>query len=254
VALRRHLGITSSADPPDAPALEHRRRRHRGIFVLVFYVRAGSMAVSDWDATWVGARALLQGRSPYAVITMPPWPWHLNYPLPGVILSIPFTVLPLHLARAAFVAVGTAVFTFVVTREHYWTLYFVFSGAMLASWAPVQWAPLLVAATLAPSLGWMLAAKPTAGFALWVAWPRRVALIGGIALVLVSLAIQPGWIAEWLHGVSGNPHRPPLVRPGGVLLLLGLLRWRRPEGRLLVALCIDAAERRRCTKRCRSSC
>ena len=32
--------------------------------------------------------------------------------------------------------------------------------------------------------------------------------------------------------------RPHLLRPLGFLLLLGLLRWRRPEGRLLAALCV----------------
>ena len=36
----------------------------------------------------------------------------------------------------------------------------------------------------------------------------------------------------------GSPvHAPPLLRPGGFLLLAALLRWRRPEARLLAALC-----------------
>jgi hypothetical protein len=206
--------------------------------VLVFYFRIGPLAVSDWDATWVGARALLGGGSPYAVITMPPWPWHLNYPLPGVLISSPFTLFPLPIARALFAGVGTALFTYVVTRRHWWPLLFVSSGAMLASWVPVAWSPLLVAAALSPALGWILVGKPTMGFALWVARPGRVAVVGGALLVLLSFAIQPNWVAEWLGGVTENPHRPLLLRPAGFLLLLGLLRWRQGEGRLLAALCV----------------
>jgi hypothetical protein len=209
-----------------------------GIFVLLFYFRAGPLAVSDWDATWVGAKALIRGWNPYAVITSPPWPWHLNYPLPAVILTVPFTVFPVHIARALFVGLGTALFTFVVTRRHYWPLYFVSSGAMLASWIPVAWSPFLVAAALTPALGWALVAKPTTGFVLWTARPTRLAVYGGAALILLGLLIQPHWIGDWLYGVWGNPHRPLILRPAGFLLLLGLLRWRRPEGRLLVALCL----------------
>ena len=206
--------------------------------VLVFYDRAGPLAVSDWDATWFGARALLGGGSPYAVITMPPWPWHLNYPLPGVLISTPFTLFPLHIARALFAAAGTALFAFLVTRRYWWPLFFVTSGAMLASWVPVAWSPLLVAAALSPALGWILVGKPTMGFALWAARPGWVAVGGGVALIALSFAIYPGWAGEWLSGVSGNPHRPLLLRPLGFLLLLGLLRWRQGEGRLLAALCV----------------
>ena len=206
--------------------------------VIQFYNRAGPLAVSDWDATWVGALALLDGQSPYAAITMPPWPWNLNYPLPGVIINVPFAVFPLPIARAVFVAVGTALFTFCVTRRFLWPLFFVSSGAMLASWFPAAWSPLLLAAALTPALGWILVGKPTMGFALWVARPGLVAAVGGAALIAASFALQPGWVSEWLGGVAHNPHRPLLLRPMGFLLLLGLLRWRAGGGRLLATLCV----------------
>jgi hypothetical protein len=209
-----------------------------GVFVVALYSRQAAGVVSDWDATWVGARALLEGKSPYAAVQMPPWPWRINYPMPAILLSAPLALLPLWLARGVFVGVATAVFTFVVTRRAWWPLYFVLSPAMLWSWIAVKWEPLMVAAALTPTLGWILTVKPTQGFALWSAYPRREAVIGGLAILALSFAVYPPWVPEWIGSLAGTPHRPHLIRPLGFLLLLGLLRWRRPEGRLLAVLCV----------------
>ena len=207
-----------------------------GVFVMLLYARQETGVISDWDPTFAGTQALLRGESPYAAIQVPPWPNWLLYPLPALLFTVPFTVLPLELARGLFAAVGAAAFTYVVTRRGRWTLYLLLSGAMLWSWVDVQWPPLLIAAALIPNFSWLLAIKPTLGFALWVAYPSRKAVIGGLLFVAVSLLVRPGWIDEWLDAVSRTPHAPHLLRPGGLLLLLGLLRWRRPEGRLLACL------------------
>jgi hypothetical protein len=207
-----------------------------GIFVILLYERQEPGVISDWDPTFAATEALLRGENPYAAIQVPPWPNWLLYPLPALLFTAPFTLLPLTLARGIFAAVGAAAFTYVVTRRGRWTLYFLLSGAMLWSWVDVQWPPLLIAAALTPSFSWLLAIKPTAGFALWAAYPNRKAVIGGLLFLGVSLLVRPGWIQEWLDSVSRTPHAPHLLRPGGFLLLLGLLRWRRPEGRLLACL------------------
>ena len=209
-----------------------------GLFVLALYARQDPAVISDWDPTWVATKALLRGESPYAAIQVPPWPNWLLYPLPALLVTMPFTCIPLALARGIFAAIGTAAFTWVITRRHRWTLYFLISGAMLWSWMVVQWTPLLIAAALTPSLSWLLPVKPTLGFALWTAWPSRKAVFGGLLLVGISLLVRPGWVQEWLASVAKTPHEPHLLRPGGFLLLLGMLRWRRPEGRLLAALCL----------------
>jgi hypothetical protein len=209
-----------------------------GLFVLALYARQQTGVISDWDPTWVATTALLRGESPYAAIQVPPWPNWLLYPLPALLVTVPFTYIPLPLARGIFAAIGTAAFTYVITRRHRWTLYFLISGAMLWSWVVVQWQPLLIAAVLTPSLSWLLAVKPTLGFALWTAWPNRKAVIGGLLFVGISLLVRPGWVQEWLASVARTPHEAHLLRPGGFLLLLGMLRWRRPEGRLLAALCL----------------
>ena len=209
-----------------------------GLFVLALYARQQAGVISDWDPTWVATKALLRGESPYAAIQVPPWPNWLLYPLPALLVTVPWTYVPLPLARGLFAAIGTAAFTYVITRRHRWTLYFLISGAMLWSWVVVQWTPLLIAAVLTPSLSWLLPVKPTLGFALWTAWPSRKAVFGGLTLVGISLLIRPSWVQEWLASVAKTPHEPHLLRPGGFLLLLGMLRWRRPEGRLLAALCL----------------
>jgi hypothetical protein len=207
-----------------------------GGFVVLLYARQSAGVISDWDPTWAGTPALLRGESPYAAIQVPPWPNWLLYPLPALLFTVPFTFVPLPLARGIFAAVGAAAFTYVVTRRGRWTLYFLLSGAMLWSWVDVQWPPLLIAAALTPGFSWILAVKPTAGFALWAAYPNRWAVLGGLLFVAVSLLVRPEWIPEWLDSVARTPHTSHLFRPGGFVLLLGLLRWRRPEGRLLACL------------------
>jgi hypothetical protein len=227
---------------PTPPSREWRMRAAivaglvAGVFVVLLYARQETGVISDWDPTFAGTKALLRGESPYAAIQVPPWPNWLLYPLPALLFTAPFTFLPLWLARGIFAAIGTAGFTYVVTRQGRWTLYFLFSGAMLWSWVDVQWAPLLIAAALVPAFSWLLAIKPTAGFVLWMAYPNSKAVWGGLLFVALTFVVRPGWVPEWLDAVSRTPHSPHLLRPGGFLLLLGLLRWRRPEGRLLSCL------------------
>src|SRR5882724_1458571 len=87
------------------------------VFVYVLYARQTRNVISDWDPSWVGTQALLHGRNPYAAIQVPPWPNYLLYPLPALLLTAPFTFIPLAGARALFAGIGTAAFTFVVTAR-----------------------------------------------------------------------------------------------------------------------------------------
>ena len=45
-----------------------------GVFVVVLYSRQEPGVISDWDPRGPAARALLEGKSPYAAMQMPPWP------------------------------------------------------------------------------------------------------------------------------------------------------------------------------------
>lgn len=236
------MQVAALPDTSDPPSREWRAKVALAaglvacVFVVLVYRRQQPGTISDWDPTFVATQALLRGESPYQAIQVPPWPNWLLYPLPALLVTAPFTWIPLPLARGIFAGLGTAVFTWVITRRHRWTLYFLLSGSMLWSWLVVQWPPLLIAAALTPALSWLLAVKPTTGFALWSGWPNRIAVIGGLLFLGLTLVVRPGWIPEWLASVSKTPHEPHLLRPGGFLMLLGLLRWRRPEGRMLAVL------------------
>ena len=205
-------------------------------FVYALYARQTRDVLSDWDPTFVGTQALLHGRSPYAAIQVPPWPNYLLYPLPALLLSAPFTFIPLAVARALFAGIGAAAFTFVITARGRWTLWFLISGAMLWSWITVQWPPLLIAAALTPtSPGCSRRSRPSA-------WPcgapirtARPSSVESSSWGLCFL-VWPGWVHEWLASVAKTPHKSHFLRPGGFLLLLALLRWRRPEARLLAVL------------------
>jgi hypothetical protein len=65
----------------------------------------------------------------------------------------------------------------------------------------------------------------------------RWLVAGGAILIACSFAVFPGWLGYWIENARNAPmSRLSWLRPGGPLLLVALVRWRRPEARLLVAL------------------
>jgi hypothetical protein len=96
--------------------------------------------------------------------------------------------------------------------------------------------PLLIAAAILPWLSGALVAKPSIGAALWAWRPDRRAIIGSLGLLLISVVLLPGWPSEWLAALHRTNHMAPILKPWGWVLLLGALRWRTPEGRLLLVL------------------
>jgi hypothetical protein len=60
-----------------------------------------------------------------------------------------------------------------------------------------------------------------------------------VVLFAVSLFWLPSWPSEWLVRINaGNPLRAPLLNPLGCLVVLVLLRWRRPETWLVLVSAI----------------
>ena len=196
-------------------------------------------AVSDWDQCWLAGRALLRGESPYGAVNAESSPWPLIYPLPAVLVSLPFTPVSLPLARALFAGVSSGFLAYALSTRWLGLLPFI-SGAYVWSLISVQWAPLLIAAVLLPWLSALLLVKPTTGVALWIGWPRRAAIIGALVLLAASFAVDPEWVTKWRAGVGSSVvyHVSPVMRPFGWVLLLALLRWRRPEGRFLTAFAL----------------
>jgi hypothetical protein len=207
-------------------------------YVLLFYHTRSPLAVSDFDAIWTAARALRSGHDPYRAIASPPWPWNLQYPLPAVLLGLPFSVLPVGLSRATFMGVSAGLLAWALTRRAWWPLLVMAGGQYFFALQSVQWTPLFTAAVLLIPLRAVWAVKPTTGLPLFAAYPNRWTIAGALALFLAASLVWPGWMEGWLAAVRTAPHRPAILQPGGALLLLALLRWRLPEGRQLAALAL----------------
>jgi hypothetical protein len=191
---------------------------------------------SDFDQLWIAARALLERNEPYQAVLAAGNLYPLYYPLTGVMLVLPLTPLPLGAARIAFAALTGFVAGYGLRRLGAWAWLALLSPVWWAAAIQGQVAPGLAGAALVPSLGLILAAKPTVGLALWLSRPTARAVMSAAAITLISVLLWPTWPVTWLRTVQDASHfTAPVQRPGGVLLLLALLRWRTPQGRLLAA-------------------
>lgn len=205
---------------------------------------------SDFDQIWYGAKALRLGRDPYAVIgpgrEWGSWPWRLYYPVPALLPALPLSYLDVVTARSVFAAVSAGCFALLVSRLGYAHLAALLSASLISAISLVQFTPLLACAALSPAFGWVLSCKPNMGLAVLATARsnRWLAISMGLSamMVVLSLAIQPAWPTQWLAAVREGEHFTPFVlRPGGALLLLALLRWRRPEARWLALLSLVPA-------------
>lgn len=194
----------------------------------------------DFTWPWRAARVLLEGHDPYQVIQATgayPFNTGLFYPLPAGLLAIPFAPLPPALAGTLFVVISAALLAWGLTAKAPHHL-FVFASAPFCMAALLgQWSPILTAAALLPSLQFVCAAKPTIGFAAWLYQPSLRGALLALALVAISLVIQPQWPLQWLEALRGTmSYRGPALTLAGCFTLLAALRWRRREGRLFLGM------------------
>lgn len=202
--------------------------------------------VSDFDQVWAAARALLDGRDPYEVVGPRGefvWKWPLYYPLPALLVVAPLGLLPVIAARAIFAGVGAGLLAWGVTRDGWqrWPIFI--SVSFMVTVELGQWSALYAAAFFLPGLAAIGVAKPNLGAVLAAGDRTGRTLLwlgsGAVFLILASYLVQPGWHEPWLRHLREAPHfRAPVMRPLGFLLLLAVLKWRRPEARWLLALSI----------------
>jgi len=194
--------------------------------------------IPDFHWWWVGARALLDGQNPYEAVPRVIGPaFHLYHPMPAILVAVPFALLRPDVALSLFSALSTAILAFAVTRTSYARLPLFLSASFAHAAVMGQWSLLLTAALFLPWLAFLGAAKPNVGLALLgtsLSWRAALAMV---LFAVVSLAAMPSWPREWLTQLPNSPyHFSPLRTPVGFLTLLALLRWRRPEARLLAVL------------------
>lgn len=226
------------------------QRRSLTIAVLVGFVTGLATwaflsrpdAPSDFFHYWSATRTLLTGGDPYTVIAQGPansWQDKTLYPLPTLLLLTPFALLPLAASGAAFIGISSGLAAWGLARTGADRLPLFLSAPFLLSLSLGQWSPFLVAAALIPALGVIVSAKPTLGFAAFVARPAWATVIAVTVLLVISLMIMPTWPAKWLANVSHREEKfLPILRPGGFLLAVSLLSWRRPEGRLFAVMSV----------------
>jgi hypothetical protein len=201
---------------------------------------------TDFDPVRYAARLVLHGQNPYALIGPGRpvfWNFRLLYPLPAVLVAMPFLAMPIVAARALFVGITSGLLAFVMTRKSWWPALVFLSASWWYAIGVAQWSPGLLAATSLPWLGFLVAAKPNMGLAVLAAassWRAFIILTcTATAIAALSFVVMPHWLAGWQDATRDTPHVRPLVAIfGGPLLLLASLRWRRPDARLLLALAI----------------
>lgn len=187
---------------------------------------------TDFEVLWSATRLWVNGRDPYALR-----PCCLFYPLPSLMLVWPLHWLARGIATALFVALPAALLAWRLSRDALWPLLALASPSFVMAVVLGQWTPWLLLAMLWPAMGFLFAGKPTLGAACIAYRPTVPAVIGGVAITLMSLALSPTWPISWLRNLPAVIEHPsPILAPFGVLLTLALLRWRNREARLLLAM------------------
>jgi hypothetical protein len=228
-------------------------RANRIVFALVVGVMAAGIRglvhvvhpaySSDFGPAWFGGGALLRGLNPYDLIgpdRVFGGVWYMAYPATTMVLAIPLSFLAEHTATLAFVAISAALLAYGIASSGLFRWPLFLSGAFIDAALAAQWSPLLTAALCIPALSWLVAAKPNFAIPLiGYASSRRtliIAAVGGLALTALSLAIRPTWPIEWKNSLTNWDGVLPIVHLGGFLIPLALLKWKRRDARLLIAM------------------
>lgn len=215
-----------------------------GALIIYAQYTKGQNVHTDFGMTWFGARALATGNDPYLLIgpgRQFDYEWTLIYPATALVAVMPLAPLTEQIAATVFVGISTFLLAFGVTRQGWYLLPLFATEAYSSSARLGQWSIVLTSVLFFPWVALILAAKPQAAIPLLLGTASRkalvLAIIGGIGLTIISLVLMPRWPFEWLAGVRAARFMdPPITRFGGPLVLLALLRWRRPEAWLVVAL------------------
>lgn len=194
-------------------------------------------------ATWVlvAARQWRQGFNPYTTAVNPGLylsglPTPSFYPFTAVLAALPFSFLPDPIAVVAWVSIIVGLMTYAITQDGWWRLPILGSLPLIASILQVQWAPLMLCMWMYPALLPIASLKPNLGLALATRKITRAGIIAAFAFLLFSLVLFPLWPWYWLGTAKQATHLIPLLFWPGPFLVLALIRWKKPESRLLLVM------------------
>jgi hypothetical protein len=211
--------------------------------VIAWRLAYHTTGFEDFGQLWTAARSARAGLDPYlAVSAMREYrTWGLLYPGTAIVAILPFSFASLLTDRTLFTVLGAMVFAFLATRDGWgrapWVVHFGFLQACDLG----QWSTWLAVAVMCPWLGGLAVCKPNIGLAVIAAIRSRrgliTAAIGGVALLVASLVWMPEWPRRWLATLPhGADNLPLIIGPGGPVLALVLLRWRRWETRFFLMM------------------
>jgi hypothetical protein len=192
--------------------------------------------VIDFGYYWTGGKEVLAGHDPYKTVVP------FIYPLTAAVALTPLAWLPLIPAGVVFMGVSMGCCAYALTREGWERLPILMSFPALWAMSSGQWAPLVACAALSSGFGWAAACKPTLGIVMLARRMRWQGFAVAAAFGVLTLLIVPLWPLAWITAMrqfSGEKlHHIPILIPGGLLLLLAALRWRTPDGRLLLGMAV----------------
>jgi hypothetical protein len=194
----------------------------------------------DYLMIWRATHIVLDGGDPYRLMwwmNLPALHTPFNYPLPAIGMGLPFVRLQQQIAAITFVACSAGLLGFAITRRDFDRVPILLSVPYVFAAQLSQTSFLILALALLPAAAGLTVMKPNIGLAL-LAWrPRRWTVITGGLLLVGTILVSPQWPAEWLAFVRTSPtHHPPITTGIGVVALLAVVKWRRPEARLLIAM------------------
>lgn len=212
-----------------------------GGFIAYFGMHAApDQLAKDFSWPWRAARILLDGDNPYQLMQATgPYPYNVGlfYPLPAGLIAAPFAWFTPAVAGGLFVAISAALLAWGITKDAPQRLVMFASAPFCMAALLGQWSPVLTAAALLPALQFVCAAKPNIGLVSWLYRPSWSGVIGSAVLCAVAFLLVPTWPMEWLDAVKDAPrYRGPVFSMLGLFTVLGILRWRRREGRLYIAM------------------
>ena len=224
--------------------------RGRFLVAACFALVAGSIAWrlqyvgrasgGDYFMIWRATRLVLAGNDPYQFkwwsdLRVAQTPFY--YPLPAIGMGLPFVWLKPQDAAIAFATLSAGLLGFVLTRHNFDRVPMVLSVPFIFVAHLSQTTCLILALALVPGTAWLSTIKPNIALALFAWRPRlkTVLLAGG--LFAGTVIVAPWWPAEWLAVArSSTVHNPPVATGIGFVMILVVLRWRRPEARLLLVM------------------
>lgn len=216
-----------------------------GAFITWFALTAApNHLAKDFTWPWRAARILLDGHDPYRVIQATgayPFNTPFLYPLPAALFALPVAPLAPAVAGTVFFALGSGLLAFALsaTKEGLARLPLFVSAPFFMAGVLAQWAPLMMAAALIPTLQFLGAGKPNLGLACWLYRPTWRGAVGVLVVLGAAVLVRPDWPGEWRAALAAAPrYRGPAMHLAGAFLLLSLVQWRRPEGRLFSAMAV----------------